>query len=352
MGIGAIEETGIDGLAGGEDGGAEDIIDVSAAANFGAGFLQADDQLAVSACSGDYLEHFGGDIAGVEIGKDEDIGAAGDEAIAETFLLGDLRIEGGVELEFPLKIGIEINGGGFGLGDGEGLSDFENTGMGGFAGVGGEAEEGDPRGSVGQVGHADGGGDGDISQLGGIGIGDNAAIGEEEESLLADCGIFLIEDHHGGGGFDGRLGGDDAEEGAQSAGRGGGGSADQGIDTAGQEHEGGEVMAIEEKLFLLVEGEIGEVGNGFQHGQEEIHIVASFRFEDPHSIEADIEEACIFLNAGPIAEEDGDATLAGDDLSGGLKDARVATFGEDDAFGVVAELLVEGFEEGHGGRKD
>ena len=53
------------------------------------------------------LECFVEEIAGVEIGRDEDVGLAGDGGM-RGFLVADSRIDGGIELHFSVNEEVSV----------------------------------------------------------------------------------------------------------------------------------------------------------------------------------------------------------------------------------------------------
>lgn len=78
-----------------------DVCDSTAAGEVGDRVGEALQDGAGNGVSADLLESFVEEIAGVEIGRDEDVGLAGDGGIWELFG-GDGRIDGGVELHFSV----------------------------------------------------------------------------------------------------------------------------------------------------------------------------------------------------------------------------------------------------------
>lgn len=81
--------------------GEEDVGDGAAARKVGDGEVEALEDGAGDGETGELFEGFVKDIAGIEVGGDEDVGLAGDGGIWELFG-GDGRIDGGVELHFSV----------------------------------------------------------------------------------------------------------------------------------------------------------------------------------------------------------------------------------------------------------
>lgn len=82
--------------------GEDDIIKGAAAREVRNGEVEALEDGAGDMEAGDVLKGFVEDVAGIEVGDDEDIGVAGDGGVGE-FLLGDGGIDGGVELHFAIE---------------------------------------------------------------------------------------------------------------------------------------------------------------------------------------------------------------------------------------------------------
>lgn len=82
--------------------GQDDIVDSAAAGEVGNGEIEALKNGAGDMETSNVLEGFVEDVAGIEVGDDEDISAAGDGRVGE-FLLGDGGIDGGVELHFAVE---------------------------------------------------------------------------------------------------------------------------------------------------------------------------------------------------------------------------------------------------------
>ena len=84
---------------------------------------------------------------------------------------------------------------------------------------GGKGEQRDPRADTEEMAGGLGGGDGDVGELFNRGFGNNAAIRQEQDAVLAEAGVFDFHDQATGGG--GGLGGDldDLEQRPQHAAR-------------------------------------------------------------------------------------------------------------------------------------
>ena len=101
---GAVRYTvpGIDGDCG---GGSEDGFLIGGAWDLGSGAGEAEDELAVASRAGDMLEELEGDVRGVEVREDQDIGAAtGFSSRGFDFGRGGQRF--GIE---PCRIGIHLS---------------------------------------------------------------------------------------------------------------------------------------------------------------------------------------------------------------------------------------------------
>src|ERR1019366_4414177 len=102
-----IEFGVVDGLDANNGGDAEDVVGVGAAREVGGGAVQAKQDVAVGVGVGEMTHHFAGDVAGVEVGEDEDVGVAAQLAVGQ-FAGGNLGDERGVGLEFAVEVRFEL----------------------------------------------------------------------------------------------------------------------------------------------------------------------------------------------------------------------------------------------------
>ena len=84
----------------------QNIMRARAAGDIGGGPVQAEQNLAVRIRAADETDEFAGDIAGVQIGKNQDVRAAGHLAVPQ-FSFRDFRGERGVHLQFAVEIGFQ-----------------------------------------------------------------------------------------------------------------------------------------------------------------------------------------------------------------------------------------------------
>lgn len=84
-----------------------DVCDSTAAGEVGDRVGEALQDGAGNGVSADLLESFVEEIAGVEIGRDEDVGLAGDGGM-RGFLVADSRIDGGIELHFSVNEEVSV----------------------------------------------------------------------------------------------------------------------------------------------------------------------------------------------------------------------------------------------------
>lgn len=80
----------------------DNVVDCAAARKVGNREVETLEDGAGDMEAGDLLEGLVEDVAGIEVGDDEDIGVTGDGGIGELFL-GDGGIDGGVELHFAVE---------------------------------------------------------------------------------------------------------------------------------------------------------------------------------------------------------------------------------------------------------
>jgi hypothetical protein len=145
------------------------------------------------------LDEFAADVAGVEVGKDQDIGTAGDAAF-EQFARGNFGINAASTWSSPSKSASIILSDAFFNGQGGGGLDAADGWVSGAA-FGRVREEGDAGTSAEELAGELGGGDGDIGELLDIGFRDDAAIGHEHDAVLAETAVFDFHDHATRGGL-------------------------------------------------------------------------------------------------------------------------------------------------------
>ena len=97
-------------------GGAEDCLLVDGAGDLGGGAGEAEDELAVVSGAGDMLQQLERDMGGVEVGKDQHIGAAAGLGGGD-FDFGCDGVECDIGLEFAFDVDFEKLAVGFGLGE-------------------------------------------------------------------------------------------------------------------------------------------------------------------------------------------------------------------------------------------
>ena len=93
----------IGGLHADDGGDAENIVRGRATRNVGGGAVQAEQNLAVGIGVADEPDEFAGDVAGIEVGKNQHVRASGDLAVVQ-FAIGNFRHERGVHLQFAVEV--------------------------------------------------------------------------------------------------------------------------------------------------------------------------------------------------------------------------------------------------------
>lgn len=344
-----MEQAPVDGLDADDGGGAEDIVRAGTAGYLGGGLAQSGEDLAEGVGAGEKLHEFEGDVARIEIGENEDVGASADGAL-HALDAGDGEVEGGVHLDFALDFELEVKRFGLGAGELGGVADFYQRGLVGGA-LGGVAEHGDARHFVGEVAGDAGGGEGDVAELLGGGIGDDAAIREEKGAVGAHFFLVEIENHQRGGMEHAGQTRDDLENGPEGAGGAVGGAGDESVGLAGGDHHGGEVAIVFHGGAGLGEFEALDAAELFELDDKGVEILAAFGLDDANALEVNVEFGGRLLDGGAVAEQDGHAHAAGHPLAGGLQDTRIGALGENDAFGMALKFLGEFGDERHGVRE-
>jgi hypothetical protein len=332
-----VELAVVDGLESDDGGDANDFFDGCATGKVGGGFVEAEEELAVGVGFGEAVDEFEGDVAGVEVGEDEDVGAAGDGA-AGGFEGADFGDDGGVGLEFAVDLGFEVVFDEVLFGEGGGGGDaFGVLGLG--AATGGVAEHGDAGDAAGELTAELGGFDGDAGELFDVGVGDDAAVGEDEEAFVAVVAIGDLEDHAAGDAFDSGQGLDELEEGTQDAAGGGGGASDEAVGLAVLEHHGAEVIGVGDDLDGVGLGDAAVAVELFEAFDEEGKVFGFFGVDDVDAAQGGVDFFGGFFDFVAFAEEDGDAEFAFDVLDGSGNDVGLGAIGEDDTLGVAFEFI-------------
>ena len=193
------------------------------------------------------------------------------------------------------------------------------------------------------------GGHRDVGELLGGRVGNDAAIREEENAIDAELTFFGFENLHRGDRLDACLAGHDLKNGAQARGGMQRGAGDQRIGAAGGDHQAGEVVGVEGEFSrIALEVRVAVALDGFEFLREALELITALWLDDADTFEADIETGGVDLDALAVADEERHAELLHHELAGGLDDAGVGTFREDDAFGVVLEAGGKAGNEGHG----
>ena len=97
---------------------------------------------------------------------------------------------------------------------------------------------------IGEVASEASGGYSDIGQLFGGRLGDDAAIGEEEDPVAAEAGFFGFENEHGRYRFHAGLPWHRLEDGAEARGSVGGGARNEGVGASRGHHDAREVTGV------------------------------------------------------------------------------------------------------------
>jgi hypothetical protein len=294
------------------------------------------------------LGHLRGDVAGVEVGEDQHARAAGDGA-GDFLGLRREGVDGRVGLHLAVDVAGDAEFAGLAAGEVGRDLDLLDRGEARVGGVGRVGEHRDLRGRVGEVAGEAGGGHRDVGELFGGRFRDDAAIREEEDAFDAELTFFGFEDLHRGDRLDALLAGHHLEDGAEAGGRVRGRAGDQGVGAAGGDHQAGEVVRVEGQFGrIALEVRVAVALDRRELLREALEFVAAFGFDEADAFEADVQAGGVDLDALAVADEDRHAELLHDELAGGLDDAGVGAFGEDDALRVVLEAGGKAGNEGHG----
>lgn len=341
-----VETAVLDGLEAYGGGDAEDFVVGGTARKVGAGFGDAEEELAVCFGAGEVFDEFAGDVGAVEVGEDEDVGFSGDEGVA-AFDAGEVGDDGGVGLHFAVNFHLESGFGGALFGEGGGGGDFLDGGAGGAAFVG-VAEEGDAGFVAGELAADFAGLDGDAGELVHGGFGDDGAVGKEDDAAFAVAFVAEVEHLATGDGGDAGEGLDEGDEGAQCVGGGEAGADDEAVHEVVLEHHGGEVSRHEQSFAHLVVAEAAVAGEFFETGDEGFHFGGCGGVHDADVGESDVFGGGDFFDFGAVADEDGRAEAHAGETSSGAEDGGFGSLGKDDALGVFSEFFVNGLDESHG----
>lgn len=187
----------IDGLDADDGGDAENIVSARTAGNVSSGAIESKKDLAVGIRARYVPDQFAGDVAGVEVREDENIGFSGDGTFWQ-FAGRNFGNERGVHLELAVKIGMDLffasllfcqGGGGFNFADGRVCG----------AAFGGEREQRDAGADPNELARELSGGDCDVGELIDGGVGNDAAIPHEENAVFAEAAVLYFHDLTTGG---------------------------------------------------------------------------------------------------------------------------------------------------------
>lgn len=174
-------------------------------------FVEALNQRSKSRCIGKALNHLVADIGSVKVRENEDVGMAGNGR-ARSLVFADFRNEGSVSLHFAVESKVDVAF----FQDFNGFANVFN----GFAGAGthrGVRKEGNFRiedlNGTASTFYADAG---DISQLVSRRIGDNAAVAEDEDTIVTVLRSIRQENECRGYGLVARAGANDLKAGADN----------------------------------------------------------------------------------------------------------------------------------------
>lgn len=328
-----------------DDGGDRcDGVGIGPTGNIGGGFREAGDDLAVGAGPEDAGEA-SDDVAAVEVGEYEDIGATGDGA-GEIFGAGGLGQQGAVDLEFAVDLDFEVTLLRVLFGEGGGGGYLMRVG-GGKAAFARMAEQCDARGLAGELAAEVRGLEGDGGKLLDAGIGNDAAVGEDENALVSDVGASGVGDDAAANGVAGGGFYDTCERAEEGAG-GGADAADHAVGAAVLHHHGGVVVRVQQEAAGVGEAEVFVTFEGLEKAAEIGEIIGRLRVYDTKTVGGDVFRAGSFFDDGAASEQDGDAETEFVKFPSGPQHANVFAFGKDDAFGVALEPAVDGLNKRHG----
>jgi hypothetical protein len=97
-------------------------------------------------------------------------------------------------------------------------------------------------------------------------------------------------------------------------------------------------MSVQQEGIFFVRRKVGVRGQGLDHGKKEIQIVAALGIHYANAVEPDIQPTGTILDCDPVTEKDRDAALLCRELAGCLNNSRIASLGENDAFGMPLQL--------------
>ena len=128
---------------------------------------------------------------------------------------------------------------------------------------------------------------------------------------------------------------------AKAAGGAGGGSGNERIGLAGHEHHGRIVARVFKRFARFGASQAFDAADLLQLGGERLKVFAALGLDDTHALKIDVELGGGGLDEGAVAQQNGHTHAASDPLPGGLKNAGIAAFRENDALGVALEFLYE-----------
>jgi len=334
-----VEVVEVDGFEADDGGGAENGVGAGGARDLGGGAGEAHDDVAVVGGSGDVAQQLDADVGGVEVGEDENVGTVPAFFFGQ-FDGGGERVERDIGLEFAVDAHVGVFGHGLVASQGGGGGHAPGVFAGGRA-VGGVAEQGDGGGAAEEVAGEFSGFHGDGGKLRDVGLEDHRAVGEEQCALGAEVFEVGVADEQHGREDPGHVGQglDGVEQGAVEAERQHLVSADQGVGLAVLDHQCAEVLRAGDDFGGVEHAQALVALDFFETAAEEAEIRGRAGVEQADEIERDFLFGGDGAHRVGVSEEDGRGGFEFDETAGGLDDARILAFGEDDPFRVVPQFF-------------
>ena len=333
-----VELVELDGLDGDGGGGAEDGFEAGGAGDLGGGTGEAEDDLAVGLGAGEVLEQLEGNVGGIQVGEDQDIGGQAGLGAGELDFSGG-GVDGHIGLQLAFDVDFEELSAG--LLAGQGGRRGHALGIRGVGGAfGGVAEHGHARGTAEEVAGEFAGFQGDGGEILHRGIGDEPAVGKEQQAVIAVVLEMRPEDQAGGKDFgDVGEGFDSLDQGAE---KGGGQrlvAADDGVGLTVLDHQRTEIMGAGDNFRWIGNLQRAVTGHVLHAPTEQPKIGGGGRIDDMDEGERHAMGGGQGADAFAVAQENGGDGFVFDEVGGDLEDAQILAFGEDDALGMAAQLV-------------
>lgn len=291
-------------------------------------FIQALDQGAKSRCVSETLNHLVANVSSIEVREDEDVSVAGNFG-ARCFVFANFRYESSISLEFAVEVEVDVAF----------FQDFNSMAyvVDGFASArtfGGVGKESDFRvedlDRAASAFYTDAS---DISELFRRRIGDNAAVTEYEDTVIAILRSIGQENESGRYGLVARTGADDLKACADNFSRSRSSTGYAAVSfTESNEASCEEGVVVEHDFTSFFQGHAFLFTTFCEVSAKFVHTIVSFRVDDFDTGEIDLEFSSIFFDLFQFTYENDFSKTISQNAFSSFQYTTAVRFRKDDFF--------------------